>query len=67
MKNNTVVSERELATGAYHGIAPAHSDPETNSTRSYHENSSVFSDEAGRCKKVLTESAGNEFLFNPTL
>lgn len=66
MNSNTIVSERELATGAYHGIAPAHGNSEANSTI-YHENSSVFSDEAGRYTDVLTESSNNEFLFNPSV
>ncbi len=66
MKSNTIVSERELATGAYHGIAPTHNDSEANSCI-YHESSSVFSDEAGRYADVLTESANNEFLFNPSV
>ncbi|PCH93987.1 MAG: hypothetical protein COB85_06140, partial [Bacteroidetes bacterium] len=65
MKSNNIVSERELATGAYHGIAPADSNSDTNSTI-YHENSSVFSDEAGRYSEVLTELSSNEFLFNPS-
>jgi hypothetical protein len=66
MNSNTIVTERELATGAYHGIAPAHSNSETD-IRICHENSTVFSDEAGRYTEVLTESANNEFLFNPAV